>query len=355
MNGPRVDYKAYQNAKYFPALDGIRALCVLLVLFTHVHVPVPQWFLGRLGVDIFFVLSGFLITTLLVRERERTDGISLLGFYTRRFFRIVPVYLFTVFLYFVALKASRDGVKMAQFVSALPWLLSFLQEYRPLSTGYVLGHSWTLGIEEKFYLVWPVLVIMLVPFRTRAWLYMGCLFVALSFLRHDHARAYDGLLIGALLAVWLSTPGRWRNERIMAAVPDAVICAGLVAAYGLNVYDKSYVPLFSAAVALLVASIVLRAGFLRTCLEWPPLVFIGKRSYAMYLIHVLMLNVVEMVPAKILPPNWLLVVGIAYVLTIAGGSLIYVAIELPCIGFGRMLSKSWDARRPGKAVALTGS
>jgi peptidoglycan/LPS O-acetylase OafA/YrhL len=353
MTGPGVDYKAFQNAKYFPSLDGMRALCVLLVLFTHVHVPVPDWILGSLGVDVFFVLSGFLITTLLLREKERTDAISLVGFYIRRFFRIIPVYLFTVFLYFVALRASHDAVKTAQFISALPWLLSFMQEYRPLSTGYTLGHSWTLGIEEKFYIVWPLLLMVLFPFRARAWLCMGCLFVALLFLRHDHARAYDGLLIGALVAVSLSAEGRWGYEKIISAIPDAFICLLLVGTYALNGHSKIYVLLFSAATALLVSSLVLRTGFVRRFLELPLLIFVGKRSYAMYLIHVLMLNVVEKVPPRFLPPNWLLIVGIGYLLSIAGASLIYVAIERPCIGFGRTLSKRWDERHARKPVTFT--
>jgi len=351
MTGRHIDYKAFQNAKYFPALDGMRALCVFLVMFTHLHVAVPQWVLGQLGVDVFFVLSGFLITTLLVREKERTQGISLSGFYTRRFFRIVPVYLVTVLAYFVILRAGHDTGKTAQFVSALPWLLSFMQEYRPLSTGYTLGHAWTLGIEEKFYLVWPLVIILIFPFRPRIWLYFAGLFVAFLFLRYDHARAYDGLLLGAAVAVWLSADGRWRNVAVMSAVPQAGAGLLVVAAYVLTAYDKHYVMFFSAAVALLLASLVLREGYLRRLFESPILIFIGKRSYSMYLIHVLMLNVVERVPN--FPANWLLIVAVGYLLTIAVASLIYWAIERPCIAFGRQLAKRWAERRSRKAVALT--
>ena len=90
---------AYWGESYFPALDGVRAVCILLVMFNHVHEPMPLWVQGRIGVDIFFVLSGFLITTLLLRERERHGNVSLKGFYTRRFFRIVPVYALVVVIY----------------------------------------------------------------------------------------------------------------------------------------------------------------------------------------------------------------------------------------------------------------
>ena len=78
--------EAYWSERHFPALDGVRALCILLVMFNHVHEPVPAWVQGRVGVDIFFALSGFLITTLLLRERERHGIVSLKGFYARRFF-----------------------------------------------------------------------------------------------------------------------------------------------------------------------------------------------------------------------------------------------------------------------------
>ena len=155
-----ISYSSFEAAKYFPALDGLRAICVLMVMFSHIPggVARPPWMYGFLGVDVFFVLSGFLITTLLIRERARTGRVSLTGFYTRRFFRIVPVYLFTVLLYFTAVHVMRDPVKTAQFKAALPWLLGFMQEYRPAAAGNVLGHAWTLGIEEKFYLLWPILL-----------------------------------------------------------------------------------------------------------------------------------------------------------------------------------------------------
>src|SRR5260370_42711082 len=110
-------------------------------MFNHVHAVVPPWIFGWLGVDVFFVLSGFLITTLLLREKLRKGSISLRGFYTRRFFRIVPVYLFTVCMYFVAVHASRDFVKLGQFNAALPWLLSFLPENRPAAAANHLRHA----------------------------------------------------------------------------------------------------------------------------------------------------------------------------------------------------------------------
>jgi peptidoglycan/LPS O-acetylase OafA/YrhL len=355
MMSSRIDYDAFRNAKYFPALDGMRSLCVFLVMFNHVKtVSIPSWIYGSLGVDVFFVLSGFLITTLLVREKERTGSVTLKGFYTRRFFRIIPVYLFTVLLYFLAVRATHDSVKTTQFNVALPWLLSFMQEYRPESSGNILGHAWTLGIEEKFYIFWPLLLLALYPFRARAWLCLGAIFVALLFSPYLYSRSYGGLLIGAVLGIALSVAGRWNKFKALSAIPDSLLCLLVVGAYVLHGHSNAYVLLFSGTVALLVSSLVLRTGFVRRFLEAPILIFIGKRSYAMYLIHVLVLNVVEDVLPKLLAPNWYLVIGTSYVLTIAAASLMHVTIERPCIAFGRKLSKRWSqhARTP---VVCTGA
>jgi peptidoglycan/LPS O-acetylase OafA/YrhL len=338
MTKPRIDFAVYQNTKYFPSLDGLRALCVLLVMFNHVHGYVPAWIHGWLGVDVFFVLSGFLITTLILREIEDTGSVSLRGFYVRRFFRIIPVYLFTILLYFGAVHAMHDSVKVAQFNSALPWLLSFLPEFRPAASGNVLGHAWTLGIEEKFYIVWPLLLMALHPLRARGLLCLAAIFTAILFFPHIYARSYDGLLIGAVSAMALSH-GRFAAVKLLARVPDGVLCVLLAGTYLLNGFSNGFALLFSGAVALLVSSLVLRQGRLRRCLEAPLLVFIGRRSYAMYLIHVLVLDLLAKVTPAFIADSGILSVCLGYGLTLAGASIIHVAIERPCIAFGRRLSK----------------
>ena len=347
-----VDFRTYDKTRYFPALDGLRALCVLLVMFNHVRMPVPSAIIGALGVDIFFVLSGFLITTLMLRETERTGTVSLKGFYTRRFFRIIPVYLATIVLYFIAVHVTHDAVKTAQFDAALPWLLTFFQEYRPDTGNNLLGHAWTLGIEEKFYVFWPLLLLALFPFRKwRLWL-VAAIFVGVCFFPARFARSYDGLLLGAILGIALSASGRWRSFKWLSRVPESLLLALLVAAYALYGYDHRFVLFFSAAAALLIASLVLRNGWLRRILELPVLVFVGRRSYAMYLIHVLVLNAVEMLAPRWLPANAVVVVMVAYALTLGGASLLYVTVERPCIAAGRRLSAAL-ARRDARHSAET--
>ncbi len=317
-------------------------MSVFLVMFNHVHAVVPPWIFGWLGVDVFFVLSGFLITTLLLREKRRKGSISLRGFYTRRFFRIIPVYLFTVCLYFVAVHASHDFVKIGQFNAALPWLLTFLQEYRPAAAGNIVGHAWTLGIEEKFYIVWPLILIFLYPFRVRALVCLGVIYIALLFAPHIYARSYDGLLSGAVLAVVLTCSPGSAIVKVLGSIPDSVLCVLIVGTYALNGYTNNAVFLFSCAVTVLVASLVLRQGILRRLLEARALTYVGRRSYAMYLIHVLVINLVEKIPAAFLGRNAIFIVCVAYALTLAGAALMFIAIEQPCIALGRRLSKKFE-------------
>jgi peptidoglycan/LPS O-acetylase OafA/YrhL len=138
----------------FPALDGLRAIAAVLVL-VH-HFGGPRWAIlsGWIGVYLFFVLSGFLITTLALREEQAHGRLSFRSFYIRRVFRIMPVYFLllgiTVLVYH--LLGQYDDLEMA---SALPYYLTFNGEFAGLGHGYDL--SWTLGIEEKFYLLWPLL------------------------------------------------------------------------------------------------------------------------------------------------------------------------------------------------------
>jgi peptidoglycan/LPS O-acetylase OafA/YrhL len=343
MTFAKIDFAKFDGAKYFPSLDGMRAFCVLLVMFNHVHAEVPHWVLGWLGVDVFFVLSGFLITTLMVRERERSGRVSLKAFYTRRFFRIIPIYLFTVLIYAIAVRVTHDAVKTAEFNKAIPWLLSFMQEYRPAGSGNVLGHSWTLGIEEKFYVFWPLLLIILYPFRTRRIWLLAAVFLAVLSLPHVYARSYGGLLVGAALAIALSSRGRWTSLEPLLALPDVYPCLMVLGTYALCCFDYRWVLLFSAAVAWLIASLVLRPGRVRSLLESRILVYIGKRSYAIYLIHVLVLDSVSRLSATVVPANAVLVVMISYVGCIGCAALMHTLIEQPCIGWGKRMSANMVA------------
>jgi len=125
----------------------------------------------------------------------------------------------------------------------------------------------------------------------------------------------------------------------------------LSVAYSLVGHNDKLVLLFSGATALLIASLVLRRGPLRRFLERPVLVYIGRRSYAMYLIHVLVADAVGHLTPKVLPANWFAVVTFSYLLSLAGASLMYLTIERPCIGLGRRLSNRFMDRERVRQAA----
>jgi peptidoglycan/LPS O-acetylase OafA/YrhL len=160
-------HEAYLQRVYFPELDGLRAFCALLVITAHLysHKEWWAWLAGDRGVNVFFVLSGFLITTLALREEEREGRLSLAAFYVRRCCRLFPLYYLILGFYCLMLLGLGRGSadQCGALAQALPWNLVYCQEV-PFFRLRVLDdrdlpffQSWSLGIEEKFYLVWPLL------------------------------------------------------------------------------------------------------------------------------------------------------------------------------------------------------
>jgi len=149
----RDGWQEFASRRFFEDLDGIRAFSILFVVYHHADMS-NSLFRHReyLGVDMFFVLSGFLIVTLLMRERDRTGAISLVNFYIRRCLRIFPVYFATVIglaiLFYIA-DAEPD------YLRALPWYLTFTVNF--VATPGILFSAWSLAAEEQFYALWPLI------------------------------------------------------------------------------------------------------------------------------------------------------------------------------------------------------
>ena len=143
-----------------PSLDGLRAVSILLVVVCHLAATVdsplpgrPSWYFnGAVGVDVFFAISGFLITTLLLRESERSGTISISRFYLRRALRILPAFWF--YLTVLALLNRFGWVHLVgrDWIAALTYTVNFF-----LPTAYAVRHIWSLSVEEHFYIVWPLL------------------------------------------------------------------------------------------------------------------------------------------------------------------------------------------------------
>jgi peptidoglycan/LPS O-acetylase OafA/YrhL len=351
----RAAFAEFWKSKYFPALDGLRALAVLLVMVNHIHFQsaVPPYIQGWVGVDVFFVLSGFLITTLLVREHERYGDLSFKGFYVRRAFRILPVYWFTTLLYIAVVWGGHMQEKQAELRRMLPYLVLMVAEFRPLTLN-VFSHAWTLCIEEKFYLLWPPLLTFMVPFRKWSVLLLIGIAGIIPLLARRQPEAYAGLFFGSLLGLGLSKQTPWPFKAWAARIPIPVTALLALGGYCLIFENHNRVSIFTATLVPFIGTLVLRQSFIRTALASRVLTTIGRRSYAMYLIHVLVCNFAErMIWNRVSVKPWVVMLLTDYLLTFLGASVIYVLLERPMIERGRKISSRWrHVRRPNEALEL---
>src|SRR4051794_35840466 len=151
-------YSAYRALTHFGSLDGLRAASILAVLFHHAVEPVaalPATSRGFLGVDMFFLLSGFLIVTLLLRERDAYGRISLGKFYVRRTLRIFPVYYGLLLVFSLLYLTAGERLSTSKgFFAALPFYLTYTSNWTTTQAAN-FAITWSLAAEEQFYLVWP--------------------------------------------------------------------------------------------------------------------------------------------------------------------------------------------------------
>ena len=342
-----------------PALDGVRAIAFGAVFLSHSGVASFRG--GGIGVLVFFVLSGFLITTLLLDERDRTGTIRFGRFYLRRSLRLFPalVLMLSVTAYLV----GGPGLWSALlYVANWQWFFN--------GTGFdvlgVYGHTWSLSVEEQFYLVWPVTVLCClnrVSERMFGWglaIASVAVFAVRAATIHNPGTAHllfgthavaDQLMIGALLAVLLRVAPSLvvRLSRFAMAAVLTLVAAALVmrpeATGGLGVFSNTLAPtLVAVAAGVVVGRVVTDAGWLTRALSLRPLTFLGRISYGLYLWHVLALVIV----GRLLPgaePASLRTMA-ALVLTMAAASLSYFLWEQPFLQ-ARAALDAWYARRAG--------
>ncbi|MDP4676446.1 MAG: acyltransferase [Candidatus Nanopelagicales bacterium] len=307
---------------YLPGLDAIRALAVLGVMFYHADLP---WMPGGfLGVDVFFVLSGFLITSLLLEEFNRGGRINFKRFYIRRARRLLPALLLMLavvgalaaFVYRDAAPAFRADAIASLFYVNNWWYIAADQSYFEfIGRPPLLKHLWSLAIEEQFYLIWPLITLALLKFgKRRAVLYtaligavastvwMAVLSISNGFPElADPSRAYFGtdthimgLLLGAALAtVW--RPGRL-STRLTPGAQALIMGLGFaslaaiiwvfwqVGEFSSFLYRGGFLA-FAALVCLLVATASHPGTPFGRLLGTQPWRYIGQRSYGLYLWH----------------------------------------------------------------------
>ncbi len=362
---PRFEDSPVFRLGYRRWLDGLRGVAVLMVLAFHFRLLGGGW----LGVDIFFVLSGFLITSLLLEEWQQRGTICLKRFYLRRALRLMPAFFTLLILCGIyalvfqsaeeAANTRREMAVAACYISNWPWLHN--------TNMPMLGHTWSLSVEEQFYLLWPLLLYGMlrcgVP-RKRiirvTWIgIITCVLYRLG-LHFGHPpsgaermvytlRIYmgldtraDALLVGCfagMLVSWNLVP---RSRRFITGMSIAsVIYVAVIWRFSTTRsldHVSFYYGLFT-VVALMVATVIIRlmaapAGLASTILESKPLVGIGRISYGLYLFHVPIIYWVS--PSGLgwqYPGSTLLVAA----LTLAAAVLSFFCVERPFLRLKRRL------------------
>jgi peptidoglycan/LPS O-acetylase OafA/YrhL len=336
-----------------PSLHGLRALSILLVLVAHLSqqgILLPRLWqlteLGHIGVDMFFVISGFLITLLLLREQARRQEISLKQFYLRRAFRILPAYLF--FLVGIALLQLLNAASLCgwDWFGALTYSVGFLR-----NPSWDIGHIWSLSVEEHFYLLWPL---GMACWPRRGWIVAALTIVltpALRWLIHKQVpwlhvdycslTRMDTIAVGcglAYLANWapfrraLDLSGRLAFLMTMAIAVAAALLerwAQRVPEYRILVHPLLFASLAALAIWL---SINRPRTPLGAVLNSKPAVAIGILSYGLYLWQQPFLN--PHVDSWLTQTPWN-VVGF-----VALASLSYLLVERPFVRWKDRLSRA---------------
>lgn len=348
-----------RRMRYIPALDGIRTLAVVAVILY--HFGLPQAAGGFLGVTVFFVLSGYLITRLLLAEFISTRTIDIKNFWIRRLRRLMPACvtvvvataaLCTVFNHVMLTKMRPDIIPSLLFINNWWQIFSNVSYFNALGDPSPLTHFWSLAIEEQFYLVWPVLLLLVfkrnVKGKTirRAILVLALASAILMAVLYnptaDVSRIYYGtdtrafaLLLGAWLAfippvlmrkLPISTKS-WQSD-LLGVLALCALVVMTVVTNGYSAAQYRWQMFVSALLAVvLIASAIQQDSKFGRALSCAPLVWLGKRSYSLYLWHyplLLLMNPVADINQK---PWWMYVVQLLVVLCTA--ELCYRYIETP--------------------------
>ena len=343
---------AAKEGRYIRSLDGLRCLAVVAVMAG--HFSINHLYGTKVGVLVFFVLSGYLITSILAAERERTGRISLRAFYMRRALRLFPALVVATLAYAVYALATSNTEGLKDIPSAL-----FYFENWKVVTGTsspLYSHYWSLSVEEQFYVLWPIM--MLLAYRTggiRGVAIAASVGAAVSIgekvilAPSVSARtagldyAADGLLLGCALAAIIASGHRaavsGASRLLLAPAIVGLLAATTIGNVG-RLASPDEISLFVRLwwpVAVISATIVVGAlatgsawGWLRKLLELKPLVYLGTISYGMYLWHILFL--VEEIRSRLPRPVEFVFL---YLATVAIATLSYRFIELPFLKLKR--------------------
>jgi peptidoglycan/LPS O-acetylase OafA/YrhL len=350
--------------RHLPALDGLRAVAVGLVILGHAGLG---WFIpGDLGVSIFFVLSGFLITWLLLAEHDTTGTISLRGFYLRRTLRIFPAYYTFLMLSYAADWVLGHRWPLPLTLSALTYTVNYYNALTQTHAG-TIAHAWSLGVEEQFYLLWPLAFLLLARLGRRAltralvasivlvlgwrsWLYLSGPGDA-AYVYNAFDTRFDNVAVGCLLAVAASTGPVQRGAALVARYGWMPLVTVLLVGWSrLNGWQEYHYSVGFTVNAVLLAVLVvqlmqLSAHPLWRWLEHPVARFLGVISYPLYLYHQWGISLGSHL--RMLPPALQSVAGVLACIGLASAS--YYIVERPFLA----LKRRWEGRAAARAAAAS--
>jgi peptidoglycan/LPS O-acetylase OafA/YrhL len=340
------------SADRIPSLDGLRAISITLVLVSHLagtrHFAMSAaqgniFALGELGVHVFFVISGYLITRLLLEELDRRQHISIGRFYLRRTLRIFPPY-YTLIAVLVAAQAA-GWLELAPHDAVRA--LTYTSNYDAGRSWYI-GHTWSLSVEEQFYLLWPAVIIL--AGTRRAIVVAACAVLLAPIIRvgswelmrwaadgigHRFETVADAIAIGCLLAgtrAWLHRSRMYMRalaSPLFAIVPLAVLGANLLHDHPVVYFGLGFTIVNLGVVACLDWCVTYADGSVGRALNAAPLVFVGQMSYSLYLWQQLFLNRASPSAAASFPLN--------IVLAVAAALASFFVIEQPALRLRRRI------------------
>jgi peptidoglycan/LPS O-acetylase OafA/YrhL len=352
------NYQTFRSTQRFGSLDGLRAISIVAVLWHHSGGPAAFEFLkrGQLGVHLFFAISGLLITTLLVREREKHGRISIRDFFIRRSLRIFPLYYAVLAVYVLAVVLKEKGTEAGrEFFSNLPFFLSYTSNWfvnHEDGVRTIFYFSWSLATEEQFYMVFPWLVALLslratsiVLVATLAVVYLthsnGLLFVIPegSLSRRIIWNIAPCITLGALAALMIHTR---RGFAVVSSIlghrvsfPLALAALAVVVSIPRGGMLQEYI-VFGVLVALVVSAMIREDHMLADVLRAKWIIRIGVISYGMYLMHMLSFNVADLFWQSTGLPKWAGRMTLGVVITVVVAEISYRTFE------------SWFLRQRGR-------
>lgn len=349
--GIAVNEQAGERLGYRPALDGLRAFAVMAVIILH-YGDAPRFFAGGfLGVDLFFVLSGFLITRLLLEERGRKGGNDVRSFYLRRAARLLPALILVCFVVLLDGATVRALGSLKSSVFSVGAALSYTTNWAiAFNVSSVLNHTWSLSVEEQFYILWPLGLILLHRWKGVDGVRIGAaIVVAVSATEmglrslfgvsaavlypstdaHGAVMIMSGCLLATILPVgaealhdhWLGRLSRRAILPVLAVLTVLLITKPWASAF---YYRGGYV--IVAALFILLIVHALQPGLLSRAVSIAPIVWVGRISYGLYLWHVpLYIGLRHQVPSLSIVQASV----IALVATFVAATASYYVVEIP--------------------------